>query len=119
MAKVVSWINFRRTSERQPVRTVLAQEQRDGRGPPKVRDSRCLRGGRRGEARPASLSGEAQHVEHRSVVLFQSRRKNRALPCAGRQLETVEGGKDRAQTIDPGQLVPQVDVLPDEQEPHE
>ena len=93
---------------------VLAQKQRDGRGRHETRRIR-----RRGQSRPADLAGEAQHVEHLRLVRDQTRRQDRALPRACRELEPVEHREDLTQPVDPGQPRGRFHVLPGEQEAHE
>ena len=85
-------------TERVPRISMLAEKERYR------RDGRELENLRRREPRPADLARQAQHVEHRRVVSIETRRQDRALPRAGRQLESIEERDGLAQPVESRQL---------------
>ena len=73
----------------------------------------------RRDARPADLSSEAQHIEHRRLVALDAGRKDRAFPRRPGKLESVELRQRFSQSVESGQPIDGIDVLPLEEEPHE
>ena len=72
-----------------------------------------------GQPRPAHLACQAQHVEERWLVPFDSRRQYFALPRARRHFDAVELPHDGPEAIGSHQRGRGVHVLPREEEPHE
>ncbi len=94
-------------------RPAAAQRQAD------VRRGRIERRRVRREPAPADRAREAEPVEHLRVVLRDSARENRWLPCAGRRFETLQLPDDFERAALADRLGARGHVLPVKQPPHE
>ena len=76
-------------------------------------------GGRRRQARPDRAPGQAQVVEPRHVVAFETRRQHLRFPGSDRRLEALQLTDHRVERVRPFAAVVVQKVLPAEQKPHE
>ncbi len=71
------------------------------------------------EPRPRNLAGEAEHVQHRRAIIVDARGKHAAFPGRRGKLAAIEDCERFAKSIQAGQPIAKVDVLPFEEEAHE